>query len=56
MHPWNEPGGVFVTVLGPPQNAAKDPAVKVVPVFSKFDRKTLEFMAEAVRWQAGDPD
>ena len=30
-------------------NAAKYPAVKVVPVFSKFDRKTLEFMAEAVR-------
>jgi NADPH:quinone reductase-like Zn-dependent oxidoreductase len=23
--------------------------VKVAPVFSKFDRKTLEFMAEAVR-------
>jgi NADPH:quinone reductase-like Zn-dependent oxidoreductase len=22
---------------------------RVVPVFSKFDRKTLEFMAEAVR-------
>ena len=43
------PGGVFATVLGAPQNAAKYPSVKVVPVFSKFDRKTLEFMAEAVR-------
>src|ERR1700722_5791665 len=43
------PGGVFATVLGAPQNAAKYPAVKVAPVFSKFDRKTLEFMAEAVR-------
>jgi NADPH:quinone reductase-like Zn-dependent oxidoreductase len=43
------PGGVFATVLGAPQNAAKYPAVKVVHVFSKFDRKTLEFMAEAVR-------
>jgi NADPH:quinone reductase-like Zn-dependent oxidoreductase len=44
-----KPGGVFATVLRAPQNAAKYPAVKVTPVFSKFDRKTLEFMAEAVR-------
>ena len=44
-----KPGGVFATVLRAPQNAAKYPAVRVVPVFSKFDRKTLEFMAEAVR-------
>ncbi len=44
-----KPGGVFATVLGAPQNAGKYPSVKVVPVFSKFDRKTLEFMAEAVR-------
>ncbi len=44
-----KPGGVFATVLGAPQNAAKYPSVKVAPVFSKFDRKTLEFMAEAVR-------
>jgi NADPH:quinone reductase-like Zn-dependent oxidoreductase len=44
-----KPGGVFATVLKAPQNAPKYPAVKVVPVFSKFDRKTLEFMAEAVR-------
>ena len=44
-----KPGGVFATVLRAPQNAAKYPAVKVVPVFSRFDRKTLEFMAEAVR-------
>jgi NADPH:quinone reductase-like Zn-dependent oxidoreductase len=43
------PGGVFASVVGAPQNAAKYPSVKVVPVFSKFDRKTLEFMAEAVR-------
>jgi NADPH:quinone reductase-like Zn-dependent oxidoreductase len=42
-------GGVFATVDGAPQDAAKYPSVKVVPVFSKFDRKTLEFMAEAVR-------
>jgi NADPH:quinone reductase-like Zn-dependent oxidoreductase len=32
-----------------PQNAANYPSVKVAHVFSKFDRKTLEFMAEAVR-------
>src|SRR5271169_4756176 len=44
-----KPGGVFATVLRTPQNAAKYPSVKVAPVFSKFDRKTLEFKAEAVR-------
>jgi NADPH:quinone reductase-like Zn-dependent oxidoreductase len=44
-----KPGGVFASVLGAPQNASSYPSVKVVPVFSKFDRKTLEFMAEAVR-------
>ena len=44
-----KPGGVFASVLGAPQNAAKYPSVKVVAVFSKFDRKTLEFMAAAVR-------
>jgi NADPH:quinone reductase-like Zn-dependent oxidoreductase len=44
-----KPGGVFATVLRAPQNAAQYPAVKVATVFSKFDRKTLEFMAEAVR-------
>jgi NADPH:quinone reductase-like Zn-dependent oxidoreductase len=43
------PGGAFATVLRAPQNAAKYPEVKVAAVFSKFDRKTLEFMAEAVR-------
>jgi NADPH:quinone reductase-like Zn-dependent oxidoreductase len=44
-----KPEGVFASVVGPPQNAAKYPSVKVVAVFSKFDRKTLQFMAEAVR-------
>jgi NADPH:quinone reductase-like Zn-dependent oxidoreductase len=44
-----KPGGVFASVVGAPQNAARYPSVKVVPVFSKSDRKTLEFMAEAVR-------
>jgi NADPH:quinone reductase-like Zn-dependent oxidoreductase len=42
-------GGVFASVAGAPQNAAKYPSVKVVPVFSHFDRETLQFMAEAVR-------
>jgi NADPH:quinone reductase-like Zn-dependent oxidoreductase len=42
-------GGVFASVVGPPQNAAEYPSVKVAPVFSTFDRKTLEFMSEAVR-------
>src|SRR5271169_3733073 len=44
-----KPGGVYASVVGAPQNAAKYPSVKVVHVFSKFDRKTLEFMGEAVR-------
>jgi NADPH:quinone reductase-like Zn-dependent oxidoreductase len=42
-------GGVYASVAGAPPNAAEYPSVKVVAVFSKFDRKTLEFMAEAVR-------
>jgi NADPH:quinone reductase-like Zn-dependent oxidoreductase len=42
-------GGVYASVVETPQNAAKYPSAKVVHVFSKFDRKTLEFMAEAVR-------
>ena len=41
-------GGVFASVLGPPQNAGKYPSVKVVPVFVKPDPKTLQLMAEAV--------
>jgi NADPH:quinone reductase-like Zn-dependent oxidoreductase len=44
-----KPGGVFASVLGMPQNASKYPSVKVVPIFSKYDGKTLQFMAEAVR-------
>jgi NADPH:quinone reductase-like Zn-dependent oxidoreductase len=44
-----KPGGVFASVAGEPQNAAKYPSVKAVFVFSHFDRDTLQFMAEAVR-------
>src|SRR6202451_2312145 len=44
-----KPGGVYASVVEVPKNAAKYPSVKVVHVFSKFDRRTLEFMAEAVR-------
>src|SRR5579863_2325534 len=44
-----KPGGAYASVVGSPQNAAQYPSVKVVKVFSKFDRETLEFMAEAVR-------
>ncbi|HEY4270592.1 MAG TPA: NADP-dependent oxidoreductase [Candidatus Udaeobacter sp.] len=44
-----KPGGTYASVVGAPQNVAEYPSVKVVEVFSKFDRKTLEFMAEAVR-------
>lgn len=42
-------GGVYSSVVGAPQNATEYPSVKVVQVWSKFDRRTLEFMAEAVR-------
>jgi NADPH:quinone reductase-like Zn-dependent oxidoreductase len=42
-------GGVYASVVGVPPIAAKYPSVKAVHVFSKFDRTTLEFMAEAVR-------
>jgi NADPH:quinone reductase-like Zn-dependent oxidoreductase len=44
-----KPGGVYATVVEAPQNAAAYPSIRVVAVFSKFDRATLEFMAEAVR-------
>ena len=44
-----KPGGVYASVVEPPRNAAEYPSVKVVHVFSRFDRKTLDFMAEAVR-------
>ena len=43
-----KPGGVFASVVGVPQNAADYPSIRVAKVFSKFDRKTLEFMADAV--------
>src|ERR1700722_5702153 len=33
-----KPGGVYASVVDVPQNAAKYPSVKVVHVFSKFDR------------------
>jgi NADPH:quinone reductase-like Zn-dependent oxidoreductase len=42
-------GGVYSSVVGPPRNSAEYPSVKVVKVFSHFDRGTLQYMAEAVR-------
>ncbi len=42
-------GGVFASVVEVPQNASEYTSVKTVKVFSKFDRETLECMAEAVR-------
>jgi NADPH:quinone reductase-like Zn-dependent oxidoreductase len=45
-------GGVFATVLGAPQNAAKFPSVKVVPIYVQADAKILLQMVQAVR--AGD--
>jgi NADPH:quinone reductase-like Zn-dependent oxidoreductase len=44
-----KPGGVYASVVGAPRNAANYPTVKVAPVYSTADRKTLLFMTEAVR-------
>jgi NADPH:quinone reductase-like Zn-dependent oxidoreductase len=44
-----KPGGMFASVLGPPQNAEKYPSVKVAPVFAAPSVKVLQFMAEAFR-------
>jgi len=44
-----KPAGVYASVVGPPPNAALYPSVKQMQVFSHFDRKTLEYMAAAVR-------
>src|ERR1700687_3031963 len=44
-----KPGGVFASVLGAPQNAAKYPSVKVMPVFATPNVKILQYMAQAVR-------
>jgi NADPH:quinone reductase-like Zn-dependent oxidoreductase len=41
-------GGIFASVLGPPQNSGKFPAIKVVPVFAQPDAQLLVQMAEAV--------
>jgi NADPH:quinone reductase-like Zn-dependent oxidoreductase len=41
-------GGIFASVLGPPQNSAQFPSVKVVPVFAEPDTKALLEMAKAV--------
>jgi NADPH:quinone reductase-like Zn-dependent oxidoreductase len=44
-----KPGGVYASVVGEPRNAAKYTSVKVAAVYSAADKKTLVFMAEAVR-------
>jgi NADPH:quinone reductase-like Zn-dependent oxidoreductase len=41
-------GGVFASVLGPPQNSGQYASVKVVPVFAEPDHKALLEMAKAV--------
>jgi NADPH:quinone reductase-like Zn-dependent oxidoreductase len=43
-----KPGGVYASVVGAPANAGKYSSVKMAVVYSTADRKTLEFMAEAV--------
>jgi NADPH:quinone reductase-like Zn-dependent oxidoreductase len=44
-----KPGGVYASVVPPPQNAAQFPEVKVIAVYAKADPKVLRSMAEAVR-------
>jgi NADPH:quinone reductase-like Zn-dependent oxidoreductase len=41
-------GGIFASVLGPPNNSAAFASVKVVPVFAQSDVKALLEMAKAV--------
>ena len=43
------PGGVYASVVGAPRDAGNYSAVKVVTAVATPDRKTLEFMAKAVR-------
>jgi NADPH:quinone reductase-like Zn-dependent oxidoreductase len=42
------PGETFASVLGPPQNSAQFPAVKIVPIFAQPDAEALLKMARAV--------
>jgi NADPH:quinone reductase-like Zn-dependent oxidoreductase len=50
-------GGVFATVLAPPQSAAYYPSVKVAHVVSKFDKKNARVHGRSgARWQAGNTD
>ena len=44
-----KPGGAFASVVSAPQNAGNHPSIRVQFVSSKFDRNTLQYMAEAVR-------
>jgi NADPH:quinone reductase-like Zn-dependent oxidoreductase len=42
-----KPGGLFARFSGHPGTPGGMLVLKVVPMFSKFDRKALQFMAEA---------
>src|SRR3954469_14667894 len=44
-----KPAGVYASVVGSTRNSAHYPSVKIVTVYSTFERKTLETMTEAVR-------
>ncbi|HXC34469.1 MAG TPA: NADP-dependent oxidoreductase [Candidatus Acidoferrales bacterium] len=41
-------GGIFASVLGPPQNSGKFPGIKVVPVYAQPDAELLIRVAKAV--------
>ena len=52
-----KPGGVFASVVGAPQNAAKYPSVKAVFVFSKFDQENAGVHGRSgPGWKADYPD
>jgi NADPH:quinone reductase-like Zn-dependent oxidoreductase len=41
-------GGIFASVLGPPQNSGKFPGIKVVPVYAQPDAELLIRVAKTV--------
>ncbi len=51
-----KPGGVFASVLGPPQNAEKYPSVKVVPFYSTVECESPPVHGRCrQRWQTAHP-
>ena len=52
-----KPGGVYASVVGAPQNAAKYPSVKVVHGILEIRQENARVHGRSgARWQAGNPD